>query len=71
MVCAVMLVTFDAGALGTSLPLSVGAAAPVPSHAIVTCALAPQWLGAVSPNCEDEVVVSSPAGPSVRAGKAL
>ncbi len=39
------------------------------SHANVTCALVDSWLGAVSPYCEDEEVVSSTAAPSVRAGK--
>jgi hypothetical protein len=46
-------------------------ALPSPSHANVTCALADCRIGAVSPEFEDEVVVSSMAAPSVRARKKL
>ena len=37
----------------------------------VTYALAENKLGAVPPECEDEVIVSPLAAPSVRAGKKL
>ena len=50
----------------------VGALPLLPlSHADVTRALVRYRLGAVSPNCEEQVVVCSQAAPSVRAGKAL
>jgi len=41
------------------------------SHASVTRALAATRTGAVSVTCEDEVVVSSEAAPSVQAGSSL
>src|SRR5271157_2993438 len=47
------------------------AASSALSRASVICALAETEPGAVSPNCEDEVVVASAAAPRVRAGKAL
>lgn len=42
---------------------------PNPSRTSVTYVLVGNWAGTVSPICEDEVVVSSPAALSVRASQ--
>jgi len=57
--------------MANPLPAELERLAAAASHANVTYALVDSRLGAVSPYCEDEVVVSSAAAPSVQAGKAL